>query len=120
MRKPKGIVHQGTLRCFFETGTEGIMWSMWEDNKEGYGGMIILEAGDYLTVYWKNNAVLFQGKIIPDFLAGWQRYYRGSRNGQPTALWAWVCWTQKGWMPNLWALLFYEGYRAEVIKKNGT
>ncbi len=43
----------GQLEPFFETGTEGVLWSLQEFDKPGYPGLHVLKNGDRLTVYSK-------------------------------------------------------------------
>ena len=52
----------GVLEPYFETGTEGTVWSIFEDGKEGYDGLHMIEEGDHLTIYGENNEVLFEGE----------------------------------------------------------
>lgn len=48
-RKDKTVY--GALEPFFETGTEGVLWSVAEYGVEGYDQLHCLEKGDLLTVF---------------------------------------------------------------------
>jgi hypothetical protein len=98
----------GTLEAFFETGTEGIWWSVYENGKEGYDGLNTIESGDWLTVKNLEGKILFRGLIQRDNFSGWTRYPMNPDCGQPAALGRWIHWTQAGWQPNDWAKLFFE------------
>ena len=41
----------GTLDAFFETGTEGIVWSVTNNDLEGWNKLNCLKDGDYLTIF---------------------------------------------------------------------
>ena len=117
----------GVLEPYFETGTEGTVWSIFEDGKEGYDGLHMIEERDHLTIYGENNEVLFDDDIRCDRQAGWTEYPLNPGNGQPSALGLWIHWTQAGWQPDDWAKLFFHPYlqgnedktalRAELTKK---
>ena len=117
----------GALEPFFETGCEGIIWSLVEDGKQGYDGLHEIHEGDHLTVFGENNEVLFSGEISCDRRIGWMEYPLNPGHGQPAALGYWIHWTQRGWQPDDWAKLFFHPYlkgnadkpvlRAELTKK---
>jgi len=117
----------GTLEPFFETGTEGIVWSLAEDEKQGYEGLHYIQEGDHLTVFGENNEIVFDGNIVCDWEIGWMEYPLNPGHGQPSALGYWIHWIQAGWEPDNWARLFFHQYlegnkgksplRAELIKK---
>lgn len=117
----------GVLEGFFETGSEGIMWCLIEDGKQGYEGVHFIEEGDRLIVYGENNKVLFDGDIDCDYQIGWTEYPKNPGYGQPCALGYWIHWTQRGWQPDKWAKLFMYPHlqenggkatlRAELTKK---
>jgi|GEM_PF-5990356 len=115
---PETVVH-GTLHDYFETGTEGVMWAVYEDGKTGYDGLHVLDAGHHLRVTDETGAVRFEGFIEPDLERGWMEYpgRPGEGYGQPCALGMWVHWTQSGWEPDDWAALFVRPYLADPRKK---
>ncbi len=102
---------EGALEPYFETGTEGTIWSVQEDGEQGYEGLHPINTGDHLTIYDKRGKILFKGKIFPDHKAGWKEYplRPGSGCGQPCALNHWIHWTQIGWQPDEWARFFLRG-----------
>jgi hypothetical protein len=100
------VVVRGILEDFFETGTEGVMWAVYEDGKTGYDGLHRLEAGDHLLITDEAGAARFEGFIEPDFEKGWTEYPMNPGHGQPCALGMWIHWTQSGWEPDDWAALF--------------
>ena len=66
--------YTGTLDPFFETGTEGVIWSLIQDGKSGYDALIDIEKGDHLKIYGLDDAVAFDGVIKPDYKAGRTEY----------------------------------------------
>ncbi len=121
-RKRQTVVYHGELDGYFETGTEGFIWSLHEDGKSGYDGLVIIEAGDRLTVYGEDGRTpLFDGIVHPDYEIGYRPHFAGADHGQPCALGLWIHWTQKGWQPDDWARLFVrEGrpsLRAKLVRR---
>jgi hypothetical protein len=51
LEKPDGSVVYGALEPFFETGTEGVIWSLLEYGKTGYDALHSVSNDDNLTVY---------------------------------------------------------------------
>ncbi|MGE4313151.1 MAG: hypothetical protein AB7E85_02615 [Pseudobdellovibrionaceae bacterium] len=54
-----GHIIYGALDPFFETGTEGVIWSVQEFGNYGYAGLHCLKDGDKLTVY----SVVLDGEV---------------------------------------------------------
>lgn len=99
--------YTGTLEGFFETGCEGMMWTLIQDNMKGYEAILFLKEGDHLVVFGDNEIILFDGKIKTNREIGWAEYPLNPGHGQPTALGYWIHWTQEGWQPDDWARLFF-------------
>ena len=53
----------GRLDAFFETGTEGVVWSVADQRLPGYDGLWPLQFGDHLDVLDANGETLWQGII---------------------------------------------------------
>lgn len=135
--------YEGVLYAWFETGLEGLVWTLLEDDKEGYDALHEIENGDRLIIYLDGvsdgigfegsngefftvkDGVLFDGIIDEDHEAGMTVSPFNPAHRQPSALGFWIHWTQKGWRPDSWASLFVRGeswgdwlpLRATLIKK---
>lgn len=110
---------QGTLEGFFETGTEGIIWTLIKDNLKGYEALETIQEGDQLKVFNPDGSVAFDGIIKADFEIGYMEYPLNPGYGQPCALGMWIHWTQSGFQPDDWAKLFFHDppLRAELTHK---
>jgi hypothetical protein len=97
---------EGVLEDFFETGTEGIIWSVLNDDDRGYDALYPIEEGDHLTIQDQLGRKLWSGKIRCDYKTGWRRYPLNPKHGQPCALGHWIHWTQRGFKPDDWAQYF--------------
>ncbi|OIN87105.1 MAG: hypothetical protein AUJ12_03415 [Alphaproteobacteria bacterium CG1_02_46_17] len=60
-----GVVKYGALEPFFETGTEGVIWSLQDYSQTGYASLNPLTDGDKLTVYStvEKGNILWSGKV---------------------------------------------------------
>lgn len=98
----------GKLEGFFETGTEGVIWSVYEDGKQGYDGLHDLEDGDHLKV-WESASgrTVFDGRIKFDWKIGYEKFPLNPSCGQQAAMGFWVHGIQEGFMPDDWARLFF-------------
>ncbi|ATC65164.1 hypothetical protein CMV30_15050 [Nibricoccus aquaticus] len=102
---PAQVIH-GKLLDFFETGTEGVIWAIVDDDGEGYSGLHCIDDGDHLTIIALNGDVLWNGGISCDRKSGFQNYPQNPEYGQPQALGRWIHWTQRGFNPDVWARFF--------------
>ena len=110
--------YKGILIDFFETGCEGLMWTLIQDNMKGWEAMLDLKEGDHLKVFDAAGSVLFDDVIKPDWKIGWKEYPLNPGHGQPCAQGYWIHWTQSGWQPDAWATLFLHNppLRAELSR----
>lgn len=112
----------GLLDPFFETGTEGIIWSVVDNDLDGIGALVPLLDGDYLFVEDLEGSIIWEGEVQFEYTTNYrQRGYNGC--GQQAVLGYWVHGLQEGVEPETWATWFFEGRRAVLIKggfTNGT
>lgn len=118
LNKPKKEL-KGKIGSLLEQGFEGLReWIFVEDGKKGWESLNLLQAGDYLIIYNKNNSIAFEGKIQPDSKTGRKRVH-GTNDRYIPALNIAVRWVQKGWKPDDWAKMFSDksDLRAVLRKK---
>jgi hypothetical protein len=119
-RPAESKVISGVLEDFFETGTEGVVWSVYDEDEYGYDGLHTIDEGDHLTIFNQLGHRLWAGRIRCDRKSGWKRYLGNPRYGQPCALGRWIHWTQKGFKPDDWARFFIRPKRDRlraILKK---
>jgi hypothetical protein len=80
----------GRLEPFYETGTEGVIWAVYEDGKSGYEGLHLMEDGDHLTVWNDEGVVIFQGKIDLDREVGWMPFPWTGKPHEPGFFCKWI------------------------------
>jgi hypothetical protein len=110
-------VIEGKLEAFFETGTEGIIWSVYEDGKEGYDGLHSLEDGDYLMVFHPDDdSLVWEGNISLEYVRNYRPYQSNPECGQQEVLGRWVHGLQDNVDPEIWATWFLENYPSKLVK----
>lgn len=109
------MVIKGKLDAFWETGTEGVIWSVYEDGKEGYDGLHPIRQGDRLRIL-EGDEVLWEGEVDQDKETNWTAFENPlvEGDGQQCVLNHWVHWLQRGVDPEVWAGWFFEEKRAEL------
>lgn len=119
--KKAGERIEGVLYDYFETGAEGMMWSLIDDDNLGREGLHFIEAGDHLTICDPLGHEVWHGTIRCDRRTGWRAYPGNPKHGQPVALGCWIHWTQKGFTPDKWARFFMKSevdrFRGILVKK---
>lgn len=110
---------KGELYGFFETGTEGVIWTLIKDDLKGYEALETIKEGDHLKVFNTDGSIAFDGTIKEDYEIGYRPYPLNPEYGQPCALGMWIHWTQSGWQPDDWAKLFFHQptLRAELTRE---
>lgn len=105
----------GVLEPFWETGSEGVHWSVEEDGKLGYASLHGLRDGDWLRVFSAEGGVLFDGEVHLECkrnlrpLPGNPQYSQQEVNGY------WVHGLQIDVAPETWAAWFEAKLRCEFI-----
>ncbi len=109
---------EGKLDAFYETGTEGVIWSVYENGKYGYEALNILNYGDYLRIYSNQdrNEIIWEGNIYLDWEINWRKYPNNPKYGQQEVLGYWVHGIQKDVEPTTWGRWFFSGLPAQLIK----
>jgi hypothetical protein len=110
----------GKLDPFFETGTEGVIWSVYEDGKQGYDGLQCLDYGDLLTIYDKEDPtkVLWEGRIDLEWERNFRSYPMNPEHGQQEVLGYWVHGLQRDVEPETWGRWFFNAHPAKLEKLN--
>jgi hypothetical protein len=106
----------GTTLAYFETGTEGVLWAIIDESvpQGSYEGLIILNNGDYLEIFNKNNEPLFKGIIDFDFKKNWTPYPLNPKYGQQAIGGYWVHGVQKDIDPDTWLSWFLGEIKAKA------
>ena len=107
---------KGKLEAFWETGSEGVHWSLYLDGKKGYAGLHSITEGDYITIYDEDNEIIYEGDIIQDRFSNWKAYPMNPIFGQQVAGNYLVHWIQANVNPDLWEKWFVKSYRATIKK----
>jgi len=115
MSNTKRIV--GMLDAFFETGTEGVLWAILDNDLTGYDALNILKDGDYLFVEDGLSQIEWEGTVKLDWKINWREFPQNPGHGQQEVYGYWVHGIQEGLDPALWAKWFFEGRRAVAIIK---
>jgi hypothetical protein len=103
---PNQCRFEGELIDFFETGTEGVIWMLEDDDRYGYAALQPICEGDHLTIFDQLGAILWRGGIRRDKAIGTRRFPTNPMHAQQCALGHWVHWIQQGFKPNEWAKFF--------------
>lgn len=108
---------KGKLDPFFETGTEGVIWSVYEDGKEGYDGLHCLEDGDYLMVFNPDDdSLVWEGNVNLEYERNYRPYPMNPKYGQQEVYGFWVHGLQENVEPEDWGTWFFKSYPANLIK----
>lgn len=122
----KEMVIDGVLDAFFETGTEGVIWSVYDESRNdengyrSYDGLHCLEKGDILTVFndKARKDVLWRGTVDLEFKTNWHSYNNPHYPdaGQQAVLGFWVNGLQRGMAPEDWAKMFFDEKPARLVR----
>lgn len=105
-----------TLLAFYETGTEGVFWSICDNNKTGYDALAPLKNGDYLFVEDGKGKIEWEGTVALDYDTNRISRPTNPNYKQQSVAGYWVHGLQIGVDPELWASWFLEERPAVVIK----
>ena len=110
----------GILDPFWETGTEGVIWAVINDDPklQGYEKLTILTDGDYLFVEDGEGGIIWEGEIKLEYERKYRPFPNNPESGQQEIFGYWVHGFQESEEPETWATWFFEGRRAVLIKKD--
>lgn len=124
MQKTKYTVVDGKLEPFFETGSEGIHWSLYDEKTPGYAGLYPLQNGDYLTVFGPDGEIVWLGEVRLEFERNYRSYPANPQYGQqcsfpygPDGPGLWVHGFQETLDPEAWSRMFQQCLRAKLVRK---
>lgn len=98
----------GTLDPFFETGTEGVIWSLVVAGMPGYDGLFSLHDGDELVIYNATGQAQWRGQVKLEYERRWRPYPTNPKHGQQEVLGFWVHGFQATLDPEVWAKAFFD------------
>jgi hypothetical protein len=110
-----GYALKGKLDPYFETGTEGVIWSVVVDGYEGYDSLLPLKDGDQLKVLGSDGQLIWSGVVNLEWKRNWRLYPMNPAYGQQAVLGLWVHGLQSDVNPEVWARWFLDTLRCEVI-----
>ena len=100
---------EGHLIGWWETGTEGVHWSLvtdWGAEHASYQNLYVLQEGDDLLIFGEDDAVAWRGTIAWDRQVRWRTSPFNERDGQQEVGGMWVHGFQSGVDPDVWADYF--------------
>jgi hypothetical protein len=103
----------GELEAFWETGTEGVVWSVIKDGFEGYDALYCLGNGDFLRIYDEAGSVIFEDEIKLEWKRNYQPYPLNPSLGQQAVNGYWVRGLQHNVVPEVWSTWFHSRLRCE-------
>lgn len=100
------------LEMYFEQGMEGIEWAVYDNTKQGYDGLIVLNEGDYLEI-----SNVWAGYIKYDLEScnSCHNYFNYPRQMVEGYI---LNWLQKDVDPSLWLQWFRQELPAYYCKAN--
>jgi hypothetical protein len=104
------------LEPFFETGTEGVIWAVYEDGKQGYDGLNSLKDGDRLKIFASDDSILWEGIVQLEYKRRYRPYPLNPQYGQQEVLGYWVHGFQENLDPEVWGKMFFDALKAELTK----
>lgn len=99
----------GRLTPFFETGTEGVIWSLTLPGVPGYDGLVCLKPGDALFIYKEAGGLHWKGRVDLEYQRRHRPFPLNPQYGQQEINGFWVHGFQKDLSPEDWATPFFEG-----------
>lgn len=107
---------EGEPLAFFETGTEGVIWSVAEPGKS-YEGLHELEDGDVLLIFSGDyDELLWVGVIDLDWEIGVRSSPLNPEYKQQVSNGLWCHGIQRGFEPDQWGQLFSPENKAVLYK----
>jgi hypothetical protein len=110
----------GRGEAYFETGTEGVLWAVYDPNEKGYNGLYILKDGDELNIYDKNapDNILWSGIIKLEYETYKQVLNKKYNTQQQSVCGFWVHGLQEGVDGTTWGEYFLKEYPMTLVKSN--
>lgn len=107
---------RGKLDPFFETGTEGVLWAVVDDEKPNdYTGLHVLRDWDYLRVFDADGKMVWEGDVALEWTRRYTPFPNNPEWGQQEVFGYWVHGFQRTLEPEVWAQMFFDGLPAELI-----
>lgn len=107
----------GELDAYCNFGTDGVLWALYDDNRNGPSSTHFIKSGDYLKVLDNKDTVVWEGTIQFEYQRRFRNYPTNPEYGQQEVFGFWVNGFEETLAPEVWGDWFFKKFRGELTVK---